>query len=72
MISILHLGLFIVLQIATELTKVLLHLGDKYSTPGLFIVLQIATELTKVLLHLGDKYSTPGFIYCITDSYRID
>ena len=39
---------------------------------ALFIVLPIATELTKVLLHLGDKYSTPGFIYCITDSYRID
>ena len=33
MISILHLALFIVLQIATELTKVLLHLGDKYFTP---------------------------------------
>jgi hypothetical protein len=38
----------------------------------LFKVLQIATELTKVLLHLDDKYSTPDFIYCITDSYRID
>jgi hypothetical protein len=44
------------------LTKILLHLDDKYSTPGLFIILQIATELTKILLHLDDKYSTPGFI----------